>query len=210
MLPICPHLIDWRSAAGNLQIGVLALQGDFREHIRLLQAAGANAVEVRTAQQLAEVAGLVIPGGESTTIGKLLVSFDLLDAIRARIESGMPVLGTCAGLILLANRVIGAAEQQTLIGGLPVTVERNAYGSQLDSFELEIETAAGAERVAFIRAPKIRSVDDPAVEVLSALNGEPVAVRYRNLFGAAFHPELTGSQWLHRVFLQAATSAMAR
>ena len=193
-----------------MQIGVLALQGDFREHIELLKSVGASAVEVRAAEQLNQLSGLVIPGGESTAISRLLNVFGLLEPIRASIASGLPVLGTCAGLILLANRVIGARADQALIGGLPVSVERNAYGSQLESFEYEIDTPSGAERVAFIRAPKIRSIDDPRVEVLADLNNEAIAVRFENLFGASFHPELTGSVWLHKQFLAATNSAVAR
>jgi 5'-phosphate synthase pdxT subunit len=193
-----------------LQIGVLALQGDFREHIALLTAIGASAIEVRTEQQLAAVSGLVIPGGESTAISKLMDIFGLLGPIRERILEGLPVLGTCAGLILLSDRVIGAGKGQHFVGGLPITVERNAYGSQLESFEYEIETPIGRQQVAFIRAPKIRSIDNPAVEVLAQLNGEPIAVRYGNVFGAAFHPELTGSVWLHELFLTATKSYAAR
>lgn len=195
-----------RSAVGNLRVGVLALQGDFREHIRLLRQLGAEPVEVRTPEQLNSVAGLVVPGGESTAIGKLLVGFALLEPIRQRIATGMPVLGTCAGLILLADRVIGSIGGQSFIGGLPITVERNAYGSQLDSFEMSVQTTEGEAKVAFIRAPRIVSLDSPRVEPLAALNGEPVAVRYQSLFGAAFHPELTGSEWLHRLFLQEISS----
>lgn len=207
---ICLRRIDSRSAVGSLRIGVLALQGDFREHIRMLEAIGAIAVPVRTEEQLNSVAGLIIPGGESTTIGKLLSNFRLLESLRRRIASGFPVLGTCAGLILLADQVEGATEGQITIGGLPVTVQRNAYGSQLDSFELEVHTDQGLQRVAFIRAPRIRTLDNPNVEVLAELNGEPVAVRFGNLIGAAFHPELTESTWLHRMFLQLVGAVAAR
>ena len=186
-----------------MPIGVLALQGDVREHIHLLTELGSAAVEVRTVEQLATCDGLVIPGGESTTISKLLVNFEMLDSVKEFVSS-KPVLGTCAGLILLSNEVVGRLSDQQLIGGLPVTVQRNAYGGQTHSFEAEVDFSGVSETVAFIRAPKF--VDVQGCEVIATLGDEPVAVRHGNLFGASFHPELTGAKELHRQFLSAVES----
>ncbi|MEK9578818.1 MAG: pyridoxal 5'-phosphate synthase glutaminase subunit PdxT [Aquiluna sp.] len=182
-----------------MRVGVLALQGDVREHIATLESLGATAFPVKTLAELEMADGLVIPGGESTTISKLLVNFGLMDAVRKFAEN-QPVLGTCAGLILLSNRVAGALADQQLIGGLPVAVERNAYGGQTHSFETEVVIAGESERVAFIRAPRI--LDSGDAEVIAELNGEPVAVKAGNLMGASFHPEITGGKRLHRVFLE--------
>jgi len=187
-----------------LPIGVLALQGDVREHIHLLTELGSTAVEVRTVEQLATCDGLVIPGGESTTISKLLVNFGLMDPVKDFVSS-KPVLGTCAGLILLSEEVVGRLPDQQLIGGLPITVERNAYGGQTHSFEAEVDFTEVSETAAFIRAPRI--VDVKSCEVIARLGDEPVAVRHANVFGATFHPELTGAKELHRQFINAVESA---
>ncbi len=187
-----------------MPIGVLALQGDVREHIQLLVELGSSAVEVRTADQLAACDALVIPGGESTTISKLLVNFGLMGPVRDFV-SAKPVLGTCAGLILLSEDVAGRLTDQQLIGGLPVTVERNAYGGQTHSFEAEVDFTGVSETVAFIRAPRI--IDVRSCEVIARFGDEPVAIRHENLFGASFHPELTGAKELHRQFLSAVESA---
>ena len=181
-----------------MRVGVLALQGDVREHIAALASLGADAFPVKTLEDLGKADGLVIPGGESTTISKLLVNFGLMSGVR-EFASNKPVLGTCAGLILLSDKAKGALSDQELIGGLPVTVERNAYGGQTHSFEAVVDIAGEAERVAFIRAPRILDAGD--AEVIAQLNGEPVAVRAGNLVGATFHPELTGGTRLHKVFL---------
>lgn len=183
-----------------MPIGVLALQGDVREHLAILAELGASAVAVRDLDQLATCSGLVIPGGESTTMSKLLVNFQLMEPVRA-FAGQKPVLGTCAGLILLSDTVVGKLEDQELVGGLAVTVERNAYGGQTHSFEVDVQFSDANERVAFIRAPRI--VDAGAAEVLASYEGEPVAVRQGNLYGATFHPELTGAKELHRQFLSA-------
>jgi len=181
-------------------LGVLALQGDSREHIELLGTLGVAALPVKASEDLESVDALVIPGGESTTISKLLEIFELLDPVRDFAKS-KPVLGTCAGLILLSDKVEGLLEGQQLIGGLPITSSRNAYGGQLDSFEAEVGFSSGAsENVAFIRAPKI--LDAGSCEVLARLGSEIVAVRHENLFGATFHPELTGGTHLHKLFVE--------
>jgi 5'-phosphate synthase pdxT subunit len=182
-----------------LTVGVLALQGDVREHVELLKTLGADAIAVKTEKQLQSVDGLVIPGGESTTISKLLVIFGMLEPVRKFAQS-KPVLGTCAGLILLSDSVQGRLPDQELIGGLPIEVSRNAYGGQTHSFEGLVEIDGKTERVAFIRAPKI--LDASKAEVIATFEGEPVAVRHGKIMGASFHPELTGSEVLHRLFLE--------
>jgi 5'-phosphate synthase pdxT subunit len=181
------------------KIGVLALQGDFREHVRVLGTAGATAVEVRTPAELADVGALVIPGGESTTIGKLARAYDLVDPIRERAFDGMPILGTCAGMIVLADRVI---DGEPLLSLMDVTVRRNAYGRQVDSFEAEVDVD-GIEhpvRGVFIRAPWIEEVG-PEVRVLSEHEGRPVVLEQGGLLAASFHPELIGETGLHEYFL---------
>ena len=180
-------------------IGVLALQGDSREHLQLLQGLGVAGLAVKTAAALELIDGLIIPGGESTTISKLLSNFDLIEPLR-RFAETRPVLGTCAGLILISDEVLGLLPDQELVGGLPVTTERNAYGGQLNSFEASVSFIDGtSENVAFIRAPKI--LDAGPCEVLANLGLDPVAVRYKNLIGASFHPELTGATHLHKLFV---------
>ena len=187
-----------------VRVGVLALQGDFREHLALLTALGAEAVPVRRERELETVAGLVIPGGESTVMDKLSRAFGLRDPLRARIADGMPAYGTCAGLIMLADRVLDALPDQRTLGGLDVTVRRNAFGNQLDSFEtdLEVDLFDGPPvHAAFIRAPIVESVG-PAAEAVAILpDGRVVAVRQGALLGTSFHPELTGETRFHRAFL---------
>jgi len=184
-------------------IGVLALQGAFVEHEVLLARAGARAIQVRLPAELAALDGLVIPGGESTTIGKLLVDFELLEPLRARVRNGMPVFGTCAGAIMLARDIGGL--DQPLLGTMDIVVQRNAFGRQLQSFETDLEVfgiEGGPMRAVFIRAPAIRSVG-PSVEVLARLaDGTIVAARQRQLLATAFHPELADDDRLHRVFVQ--------
>lgn len=188
-----------------IKIGVLALQGDFSEHVKRLQDIGADAFEVRTAREIESSDGLIIPGGESTTIGKLIERFELAPTLQAFADSGRPVWGTCAGLILMARDVDDASRgrHQPLLGLLDVTVRRNAFGSQLDSFETELDfygLAGGPLPAVFIRAPVITKTGDD-VEVLARLDGgEIVAVRQRNLLGTAFHPELTFDARLHEWF----------
>ena len=183
-----------------MPIGVLALQGDFREHKSLVESLGLDAVKVRRVEELGGVDGLIIPGGESTAISNLAQSFGLVEPIRAFAKK-KPVLGTCAGLIMLSDSVLGATRGQEFFGGLPIETSRNAYGGQLSSFEAQVSFVDGSkENVAFIRAPKILS---SRAETLATLNGEIVAVRQGNLFGASFHPEITGAKVLHRLFLSA-------
>ena len=187
-------------------IGVLALQGDFREHVAMVSSLGAEAVEVRTPEELDVVSALIIPGGESTTIGRLATIYGLIDPLRARIVAGMPVLGTCAGMIFLAAATTGPDQPQ--LGVLDVVVERNAFGRQVDSFESELDvTGLGAPmRAVFIRAPWIHKVGAD-VEVLTSVidpeTGEPrpVVVRQGRILATSFHPELTEDTRLHEMLL---------
>ena len=184
-----------------MRVGVLALQGAFREHIEALRRLGAETVEVRLPEQLEGLDGLIIPGGESTAIGKLAVKYGLQQAIRQFAATGNPVYGSCAGMILLSNDV---GRDQPLLDLMDVKVERNAFGRQLDSFETELVVPAlGEERfpAIFIRAPKIESVGE-GVEVLAKLeDGTPVAARQGNMLVTAFHPELSGDLRFHKYFL---------
>lgn len=180
-------------------IGVLGLQGDYREHQLLLSDLGVQSIKVRRPSELEEIDALIIPGGESTAMSNLAKSFGLFPALRAFAKS-KPVLGTCAGLIMLSDDVEGAIAGQEFIGGLPIKVSRNAYGGQTHSFESEVDFGTEKETVAFIRAPRI--LDASKSEVLATLNGEPVAVKSGHLFGASFHPEITGSKFLHNLFLE--------
>jgi 5'-phosphate synthase pdxT subunit len=184
----------------SVKVGVLALQGDFREHGRALTAAGAVPVEVRVPNDLADVEALVLPGGESTTIGKLAHAYGLVGPIRERARAGMPILGTCAGMIVLAERVAGG---EPLLGLLDVTVLRNAYGRQVDSFEADLEVEGIDHRVrgVFIRAPRIDDVGE-RVRVLGSHEGHPVVLEQGNLVAAAFHPELVGETALHEYLLR--------
>lgn len=180
-------------------VGVLALQGDWREHKLLLEQLGAEVLPVRRSQELDQVDALVIPGGESTTMSNLAKSFGLFPALREFVEN-KPTLGTCAGLVMLSDRVQGAVEGQEFVGGLDIESSRNAYGGQSYSFEADVDISGESERVAFIRAPRILAVGK--ADVIASLYGEPVAVRQGNLFGATFHPEITGGTKLHSLFLE--------
>jgi 5'-phosphate synthase pdxT subunit len=183
-----------------IKAGVLALQGDFREHAHALVASGATVVEVRNAGDLADVECLVIPGGESTTIGKLARAYDLVEPIRARADAGMPIFGTCAGMIVLARRVTGG---EPLFGLMDIGVQRNAYGRQVDSFEDDV-VVDGIEhpiRGVFIRAPRITDVG-PDVRILAEHEGAPVVLRQATLLVSSFHPELVGETGLHRYLLE--------
>ena len=187
---------------------MLSLQGDAREHLAALGAAGATPVEVRTPAQLAAVDALVLPGGESTTIGKLLERYELLGALRDRANEGMPLYGTCAGLILMANEILGDQEAPHRLGVLDVGVRRNAYGRQVDSFESELEVRGLDEpfTAVFIRAPVIERVGD-GVEVLATCDEAPVLVRRGHLMASSFHPEMTGDARLHEMFVEMAKAA---
>jgi len=193
-------------------IGVLALQGDVREHRAALEASGARTVAVRRPGELAAVDGLVLPGGESTTIDKLLRIFELYEPLRARIADGLPVYGSCAGMILLADRVLGGTSDQQTLGGLDATVRRNAFGRQVDSFEADLPFAhldGGPVHAVFIRAPWIEEVGDD-VDVLARIPddypepvaGKIVAVRQGSLLATSFHPEISGDRRVHEHFVQ--------
>lgn len=189
----------------SVRVGVLALQGDVREHLAVLRGLGADAVPVRRPEELDSVRGLVIPGGESSVMDKLARAFGLFHPLRAALEAGLPVYGTCAGLIMLADRVLDAIPGQQTLGGLDVTVRRNAFGSQVDSFEDHLQVPAlggGPMHAVFIRAPVVEQVG-PGVTVLAALDdGRVVAVEQGNLLGTSFHPEMTGDTRFHERFLQ--------
>lgn len=182
------------------RVGVLALQGDVREHLQLLDSIGVEGVEVKTPEQLASVDALVIPGGESTTIGKMAVRFGMLEPLRQRIGDGLPTYGTCAGMILLAASVTEG--EQPLIGSLDVVVRRNAFGRQNDSFESELDIDGLDEpfHAVFIRAPWIEKVG-AEVEVLAAIGEHAVMVRQGNILATSFHPELTGDGRIHQMLV---------
>jgi len=190
-------------------VGVLALQGDVREHVHALEAVGARAVPVRRRSELDAVDALVIPGGESTTIDKLLRAFELVDPVRERLRAGMPAYGSCAGMILLADRVLGGIEGQQTLGGVDVTVRRNAFGRQVDSFETDLAIDGiedGPLHAVFIRAPWVEEVG-PAATVVGRVEAGPaagriVAVRQGPLLVTSFHPEVTGDTRVHRLFVQ--------
>jgi 5'-phosphate synthase pdxT subunit len=186
-------------------VGVLALQGDFREHIAVVTGLGAIGMAVRKPEELDRVDGLIIPGGESTVIDKLSRLYGMADAIKSKIAEGMPVYGTCAGLILLADTVLDAIEGQQSFGGLDVAVRRNAFGNQLDSFETDLDIPAidaQPMHAVFIRAPIVETLGAKA-EALAALDdGRVVAVRQGPLLGTSFHPEITGDTRFHQFFLR--------
>ncbi len=187
-----------------LTIGVLAVQGDVREHVRVLTSLGAQAHGIRRPTELTDLDGLVIPGGESTTMDKLVRAFDLFDPLRALIAGGLPVYGSCAGMIMLADRIAeGRPDQQTL-GGLDITVRRNAFGRQVDSFEEDIDFVGldgGPVRAVFIRAPWVEDAGD-GVDVLARAAGRIVAVRQGALLATSFHPEVTGDARVHELFVE--------
>jgi 5'-phosphate synthase pdxT subunit len=187
-----------------MKVGVLALQGDVREHIQSLLACGVEAVAVRRAQEIESVDALVLPGGESTTIAQLAEVFGIFDLIKEKITNGMPVYGSCAGMILLANEILDAKEGQKSFGGLDITVRRNAFGRQVDSFESDIAFNDGLEQLihaVFIRAPWVEKTSD-SVEVLASVDAHPVAVRSKTALATSFHPELTGDHRVHLYFIE--------
>ena len=195
-------------ADGAPTVGVLALQGDVLEHLRALRRCGARAVEVRTPADLEAVEGIVLPGGESTTIGKLLERSGLLEPLRERIRAGLPAFGTCAGMILLSAE-LAQDRVQPLLGLLGVRTRRNAYGRQVDSFDVALDVTGidgGPVDVSFIRAPRVEEVLSDDVEVLAEVDGHPVVVRQGRILAAAFHPEVTGDDRLHRSFVALVSS----
>ncbi|MFJ9029900.1 pyridoxal 5'-phosphate synthase glutaminase subunit PdxT [Streptomyces sp. NPDC102274] len=190
-------------------IGVLALQGDVREHLTALATAGAEARTVRRPAELDGVEGLVIPGGESTTMSKLAVLFGMLEPLRERVRAGMPVYGTCAGMIMLADKILDPRSGQETVGGIDMIVRRNAFGRQNESFEAAVEVSGvdgGPVEGVFIRAPWVESVG-AEVRVLAEYGGHVVAVRQGNALATSFHPELTGDHRLHRFFTDLVRSA---
>jgi 5'-phosphate synthase pdxT subunit len=194
------------------RIGVLALQGDTREHLAALGAAGAEPVTVRRRQELDAVDGLVIPGGESTTMSHLLLDLDLLEPLRARLTDGLPAYGACAGMILLASEILdaGVTGRAALpLRGIDMTVRRNAFGRQVDSFEGDVDFAGLDDpvRAVFIRAPWVERVGD-GVEVLARAAGHVVAVRQGAVLATAFHPEMTGDSRIHRLFVEMVDSTL--
>jgi pyridoxal 5'-phosphate synthase pdxT subunit len=217
---MCPSRTGWPSAAGDvtdeLTIGVLALQGDVREHLRALEACGVRAVPVRRPGELDDVDGLIIPGGESTTMSKLAVEFGMADPVRKRIAEGMPAYGSCAGMIMLAAEVLDGRPDQQSFAGIEMTVRRNAFGRQVDSFEapVPIDGVDGPPfQAVFIRAPWVERVG-PDVEVLGTVADGPaagriVAVRQGQLLATAFHPELTGDLRVHQFFVELVRSRAA-
>jgi 5'-phosphate synthase pdxT subunit len=185
-----------------MRIGVLALQGDFREHLHALTEIGVEGIAVKKAADLEEIDGLILPGGESTTIAKLASIFDLFKPIQSKIGKGLPVYGSCAGLILLADRILDGVVDQETFGGLNITARRNAFGRQVDSFESEIDFASkGKITGVFIRAPWVEEIG-PEVEVLATTHGHPVAVRQGKVMATSFHPELTENYEIHRYFVE--------
>ena len=192
-----------------VRVGVLALHGDTREHLAALRDAGASAVTVRRREELDAVDALVIPGGESTTMSHLLRDLDLLEPLRKRLADGLPAYGACAGMILLASEILDAGaegREAVPLGGLDITVRRNAFGRQVDSFEGDVEFSGFDEPVhaVFIRAPWVERVGD-GVQVLARAAGHPVAVRQGPVLATAFHPEVTGDRRIHRLFVDIVT-----
>jgi 5'-phosphate synthase pdxT subunit len=185
-----------------MRVGVLALQGDFREHIAAFHAIDIDAIAVKTADEISSVDALVLPGGESTTIAKLARIFGVFELLKEKIANGFPVYGSCAGLILLSNKILDGTVGQETFGGLEITSRRNAFGRQVDSFEGEIEfSGVGSINGVFIRAPWVEEVSEK-VEVLAYSHGHPVAVRQGNILATSFHPELTTDHAVHRYFVE--------
>ncbi|MET3804616.1 5'-phosphate synthase pdxT subunit [Nakamurella sp. UYEF19] len=189
---------------GASLIGVLALQGGFRDHLDRLDAIGARTRPVRSPADLADLDGIVIPGGESTTICRLLDAFELREPLTAALATGLPAFGSCAGMIVLADRVLDGRADQRPLAAIPLSVRRNAFGRQSDSFECELEVqglGGGPFPAAFIRAPAIESIGH-GVQVVAQVDGRPVAARTEHVLVTAFHPELTPDDRIHRLFLE--------
>lgn len=187
-----------------MKVGVLALQGDVREHIESLLTCDVEAIAVRRASEIESIDALVLPGGESTTIAQLADVFGIFELIKNKISNGMPVYGSCAGMILLADQILDAKEGQKSFGGLDITVRRNAFGRQVDSFESDIAFNDGSDqliRAVFIRAPWVEKVSE-SVQVLASIDSHPVAVRSKTALATSFHPEITGDNRIHRYFIE--------
>ena len=184
----------------NMQVGVLALQGAFAAHSDCLRSIGVESVEVRNPQELSNVDALLMPGGESSTMSQLLESSGLFDPIATRVAEGMPIFGTCAGMILLASEILDGRSDQRSFSAIDISVRRNAFGRQVDSFEATISTDVGDFQGVFIRAPRIERVGAD-VQVLGSIGDEPVLVRQGNVLAASFHPELSGDARLHQYFV---------
>ena len=187
-----------------MKVGVLALQGDVREHIDSLLTCEVEALPVRRASEIESIDALVLPGGESTTIAQLAEVFGIFELLKNKINSGMPVYGSCAGMILLADQILDAKQGQKSFGGLDITVRRNAFGRQVDSFESDIAFDDGSDqliRAVFIRAPWVEKVSD-TVQVLASIDSHPVAVRSKTALATSFHPEITGDNRIHRYFIE--------
>jgi 5'-phosphate synthase pdxT subunit len=199
-----------RPQVAKPRVGVLALQGDFREHLKVLNELGADAVPVRRESELDDVAGLVIPGGESSVMDKLSRTFGLAGPLKARIADGMPVYGTCAGLIMLADTVLDAINGQQSLGGFDIAVRRNAFGNQLDSFETDLDIPELGDppvHAVFIRAPVVETVGPRARALATLADGRVVAVEQGNLLGTSFHPEMTEDYRFHQRFLDTVRAA---
>ncbi len=201
-----------RVAAGVSRppVGVLALQGDFREHLAVLRSLGADAIPVKRPEELERVAGLVIPGGESSVMDKLSRLFGMAEPLKNAIAGGMPVYGTCAGLIMLADTIIDSIDGQETLGGFDIVVRRNAFGSQLDSFETDLDVPVLGEppmHAVFIRAPVVESLGSSVSALAQLEDGRIVAVEQGNLLGTSFHPEMTGDTRFHKYFLSKVRAA---
>ena len=191
-------------AAEARPVGVLALQGDFREHVAVLTGLGADVITVRRPEEVERISGLVIPGGESSVMDKLSRAFGLADVLKRRIAEGMPVYGTCAGLIMIADRVLDGIRGQQSLGGLDVAVRRNAFGSQTDSFEADLDVPVLGDppmHAVFIRAPVVAELGERATALAALDDGTVVAVEQGNLIGTSFHPEMTADYRFHQYFL---------
>ncbi len=201
---------DLAAPGRPLTIGVLALQGDVREHVHAVELLGHRGITVRRASELAAVDGIIIPGGESTTISRLLDVFELREALTERLRAGLPAYGSCAGMIMLASGIVDGRSGQRPLGALDITVRRNAFGRQVDSFEGEIAMVGidGPLPAVFIRAPWVESVG-PDVRVLATAAGHPVAVRQGPVLATSFHPEIGGDLRVHALFLRMVSTATA-
>jgi 5'-phosphate synthase pdxT subunit len=188
----------------GVRVGVLALQGDVREHLAVLSGLGAEVCPIRRAAELADIDGIVIPGGESTTMSRLLDVFELREPLQRKLADGLPAYGSCAGMIMLATRILDGRPDQVPLGALDIAVRRNAFGRQVDSFEADLEFAdldGPTMRAVFIRAPWVESVGE-SVEVLARVGEHPVAVRSGAALATSFHPEITGDHRVHEMFLK--------